>query len=127
MARRTRRKAPRRRRDNSIKILNLAEGYAQANIVTEAFMKTNPLEFVLGDVVPGIQSGGGISLSELIRRPELFGSVAERASNPSTLAQVAIMSAFTNLAFRFGKRALRRPISLMNRQVFKPLALGVKL
>jgi len=126
MARR-RRKATRRRRDTSLKILNLAEGYVQANIVTEALMRTNPIEFAVGDVVPGIASGGGISLVELLRRPDLIGTIGARASDPRNIANIAIQSALANVAFKFGKRALRRPINLMNRTVFKPLALGVKL
>ena len=110
MARRTRgRKAPRRRRDNSIKILNLAEGYVQANILTEAF------------------AGGGISLFELVKRPELLGVIGKNASNPGKLANVVIMSALANAGFRFGKRLLRKNINMVNRTVMKPLALGVKL
>jgi hypothetical protein len=123
-----RRRAPRRRRrDTSIKLLNVAEGLAQGSLLTQAAAKVNAVEFVLGDVVPGVSSGGGISLIEIVKRPELLQTMAENISKPSTLANVAINSALLSVAFRFGKRALRRPINLMNRQVFKPMALGVKL
>jgi len=122
-----RRKATRRRRDNSIKLLNVAEGLVQANIVTDKLMGVDALTFALGDVVPGISSGGGISLAEIIRRPELLNTVGERAMNPRNLAEIAITSAVANFGFRFAKRALRRPVNMLNRQVFKPLALGVKL
>ena len=128
MARRTRgRKAPRRRRDNSIKILNLAEGYVQANILTEAFAGSSALQFVAGEVVPGVESGGGISLFELVKRPELLGVIGKNASNPGKLANVVIMSALANAGFLFGKRLLRKNINMVNRTVMKPLALGVKL
>ena len=128
MARRTRgRKAPRRRRDNSIKILNLAEGYVQANILTEAFAGSSALQFVAGEVVPGVESGGGISLFELVKRPELLGVIGKNASNPGKLANVVIMSALANAGFRFGKRLLRKNINMVNRTVMKPLALVVKL
>tara|TARA_Y100000004_G_C8629973_1_gene292515 strand:- start:81 stop:416 length:336 start_codon:yes stop_codon:yes gene_type:complete len=108
-------------------ILGLAEGYVQANIVTENLMKTNPIEFVLGDVAPGIASGGGISLVEIIRRPDLLQSVGERAMNPSILGNIAIQSLVSRAAFKFGKRVLRPNINMLNRLVFRPANIGVKL
>ena len=108
-------------------ILGLAEGYVQANIVTENLMQTNPIEFVLGDVVPGIASGGGISLVELIRKPELISTVGARAMDPSRLANIAVQSLVARVAFKFGKRIMRPNVNLLNRLVFKPAGLGVKL
>jgi hypothetical protein len=108
-------------------ILGLAEGYVQANIVTENLMRVNPIEFVLGDVVPGIASGGGISLVELIRRPELIEQVGANAMNPARLGNIAIQSLVARAAFKFGKRIMRPNINLMNRLVFRPAGLGVKL
>ena len=127
VARRGRKKAPRRRRDNSIKVLNLAEGYVQANILTEAFAGSSALEFIGGEVIPGVSSGGGISLFEIVKRPELLGTIGERASDPSKIFNVVIMSALASTGFKFGKRLLRKNINMVNRMVFKPLALGVKL
>ena len=126
-ARRGSKKATRRRGPKMTSLLGLAEGYVQANIVTESLMKTNPLEFVLGDVVPGIESGGGISLVELIRRPELLGTVGMNASNPAVLANIAVQSLVARTAFKFGKRIMRPNINLMNRLVFRPAGIGVKL
>ncbi len=108
-------------------ILGLAEGYVQANIVTENLMQTNPIEFVLGDVVPGIASGGGISLVELIKRPELISTIGARAMDPSRLANIAVQSLVARVAFKFGKRIMRPNVNLLNRLVFKPAGLGVKL
>ena len=119
--------APRRRGPRMVSILGLAEGYVQANIVTENLMKVNPLEFVLGDVAPGISSGGGISLVEIIRRPELLGTIGMNASDPSKLANIAIQSLVSRVAFKFGKRVLRPNINLLNRLVFKPANIGVKI
>lgn len=124
--RRTRRKTP-RRRDRSIKVLNLAEGYVQANILTEAFAGSSALEFVGGEVLPGVSSGGGISLLEIVKRPELLGVIGERASDPSRIMNVVIMSAVASTGFKFGKRLLRKNINMVNRMVFAPLSLGVKL
>jgi hypothetical protein len=108
-------------------ILDLASGYVQANIVTENLMQTNPIEFVLGDVVPGIASGGGISLVELIKRPELISTIGARAMDPSRLANIAVQSLVARVAFKFGKRIMRPNVNLLNRLVFKPAGLGVKL
>jgi hypothetical protein len=123
-----RKMAPRRRRNNGVKLLGVAEAYVQANIVTQQLMDVNPLQFVVGDAGPSLQvSGGGISLLEIAKRPELLGTIGERAMNPERLINIAVMSAVTNVGFKFAKRALRRPINLMNRAVFRPLALGVSL
>ncbi len=127
MPARRRKKATRRRGPKMTSILGLAEGYVQANIVTENLMKTNPIEFVLGDVAPGIASGGGISLVEIIRRPDLLQSVGERAMNPSILGNIAIQSLVSRAAFKFGKRVLRPNINMLNRLVFRPANIGVKL
>ena len=127
MARRGRKMAPRRRGPRMTSILGLAEGYVQSNIITENLMRVNPIEFVLGDVAPGISSGGGISLVELIRRPELLGQIGANASDPSKLANIAVQSLMARVAFKFGKRVLRPNINLLNRLVFKPANIGVKL
>jgi hypothetical protein len=127
MAARRRKKATRRRGPKMTSIIGLAEGYVQANIVTENLMRTNPLEFVLGDVAPGISSGGGISLVEIIRRPDLLQSVGERAMNPSVLGNIAIQSLVSRAAFKFGKKVLRPNINMLNRLVFRPANIGVKL
>lgn len=127
MARRGRRKATRRRGPKMASILGLAEGIVAANIVTENLMKTSAVEFVLGDVVPGIASGGGISLIELIRRPELLSTVGANASNPAILGNIAVQSLVSRMAFKFGKRVMRPNINLINRLVFRPANLGVKL
>ena len=123
-----RKAAPRRRRGPKMtSIINLAEGYVATNIVTENLMKVNPIQFVLGDVAPGIASGGGISLVELIRRPDLLSQIGERAMNPSVLANIAVQSLISRVAFKFGKRIMRPNINQINRLVFREANLGVKL
>lgn len=123
------RMAPRRRRNNGVKLLGVAEAYVQANIVTQQLMDVNPIEFVAGSAGPTLMATGPgqISLLEIAKRPELLGTIGQRAMNPERLINIAIMSAGSAFAFRIAKRALRRPINLMNRTVFKPLALGVSL
>ena len=123
-----RRKAPRRRRDTSFRILSAAEGYVQANIVTEQLMDVSPIQFVFGDAGPSFAvSGGGISLIEIARNPALLGTIGARAMSPDAILNIAGKSALANIGFRFARKILRRPIAQMNRQVFKPLRMGVKL
>ena len=123
-----RKKAMRRRSPRSFKLLGLAEAAVQANIVTQELADVNVVQFIAGDAGPTLMaSGGGISLLEIAKRPELLGLIGERAMNPEKIINIAIKSAVANVSFRFAKKALRRPINLMNRTVFKPLALGVSL
>jgi len=123
-----RKAAPRRRRNNGVKLLGVAEAYIQANIVTQQLMDVNPIQFIVGDAGPTLQvAGGGVSLLELAKNPALLGPIGKRAMNPEKIINIAVMSALANVSFKFAKRALRRPINLMNRSVFKPLSLGVSL
>ena len=123
-----RRKAPRRRRDTSFRILSAAEGYVQANIVTDQLLDESPIQFVFGDAGPSFAvSGGGISLIEIARNPALLGTIGARAMSPDAILNIAGKSALANIGFRFARKILRRPIAQMNRQVFKPLGMGVKL
>ena len=119
--------APRRRTPKSIGILNTAEGLYQANILTKLAFNLNPLQFALGDAVPGYGSGGGTSLTELIKDPSRFEQVAARVANPELVVKAGIMSAVGNAGFRLGRRFLRRPISQINTKIMAPLSLGVRL
>lgn len=126
--RRGRGKKPRRRSPKTFKLLGLAEAVVQGNIITTELAGVDVGTFILGDAGPTLMaSGGGISLLEIAKRPELLGTIGARAMNPEKIINVAVKSAVANLGFRFAKKALRRPINLMNRTVFKPLALGVSL
>ena len=122
-----RKAAPRKRTPKSIGILNTAEGLYQANILTRLAFNLNPLQFALGDAVPGYGSPNGTALTELIKDPSRFDQVAARVSNPELVVKAGIMSAVGNAGFRLGRRFLRRPISQINTKIMNPLALGVKL
>ena len=106
----------------------MAEAAVQGKIVTTQLAGVSLDKFILGDAGPSLMvAGGGISLLEIAKRPDLLGTIGERAMNPEKIINIAIKSAVANVGFRFAKRALRRPINMMNRMVFKPLALGVSL
>ena len=109
-------------------ILGFAEAYAQGNLITQNFFDSNPISFLIGAVKgTGFSTSGGTSLIELVKQPERLETIAASRFNVENIATLAIQSAFLNFGFRTARRALRKPINMVNRTVFKPLALGVKL
>jgi len=139
-----RRKAPKRRRSRAVSLLNVAESYAYANILTTGLMGTTPVGFVtgatdLGQVMQtsysglerGVSSmvtvgGGAISLGDIVSAPDqAFGIVQSNFMN--NYQSMAVQSIGVGISFKLGKRLLRRPISNVNRNIFKPLGAGFKL
>ena len=152
MARR-RKKTRSRRRYTGINVLNLAEGYVQAGVWTDALFHVNPFEFVTGVVDgkynPGADGGSVITIPELLGGGSgavggNFGSYASDLPNAIArnlaggyshksdvtvmdaaggLIMPAIKTAAITAGFRFGKKLTRRPRSAVNRQL-KMLGLG---
>ena len=123
MVRRTKAQRKVRRRQAGIKILNIAEAYVQGSIVTQAFFDTTPVGFLFGDAGPTFAvSGGGVSLVEMVRNPEAaLSSVGARLMDPERLLVTALKSAGSNLAFRMGRKLLRRNIQSINKNFMVPL------
>ena len=67
-----------------------------------------------------------ISLIEIARRPELLSTIGARAMNPQNIINIAVKSAVANFGFRFARRAVSRPVRLINKQL-RMLNLGVTL
>jgi len=138
-----RKKASRRRSPRAVSLLNVAESYAYANVLTSGLMGTTPVGFVTGatdlgmkmvpDRVGGydtssmVMSGGdSISLGDIVSAPDAaFGIVQSNFMN--NYQAMAVQSIGIGLSFRLGKRLLKRPISNVNRNIFKPLGAGFKL
>ena len=144
--RRAKRKAPRRSR--AISALNVLESYMYANILSQGLAGSSPIEMVTGATDLGQQSvttystgafgygrsstsmqtvgAGQISLGDIVSSPGL--ALETISSNfMSNYQSMAVQSVLTGLTFRFGKRLLRRPISNINRNIMKPLGVGIKL
>jgi len=140
--RRSTRKAP--RRSKAISALNVFESYMYANILTQGSLGSSPLEFLTGaddlgetSFITGysqgalqygtaIQGAGQISLRDMISQPSL--ALATVQSNVMNNYQsMFIQSVSTRLAFKFGKKLLRAPISSVNRNLMRPLGIGIKL
>tara|TARA_R110002072_G_scaffold131138_1_gene270505 strand:- start:141 stop:563 length:423 start_codon:yes stop_codon:yes gene_type:complete len=137
-----RKKSSPRRRSRSVSLLNVAESYAYANILTSGLMGTTPVGFITGATDLGYKSsnvgagslmaspvmvgGDSISLGDIVSAPDAaFGVVQNNFMN--NYQSMAISSIGVGLSFRLGKRLLRRPISNVNRNIFKPLGAGFKL
>ncbi len=140
-----RKKKTRRRRDTSIRLLNVLEAYTYASILSEGIMGTSPWGFVTGDKdltqrsvydssvdttslswTGGVASPGGISLRDLASEPGQ--AISEMAGMfQANMTNMAIQGVMVGATFKFGKRLLRRQINNVNRNLFKPLGMGVKL
>ena len=139
-----RKKASRRRSPRVVSLLNVAESYAYANVLTSGLMGTTPVGFVRGDTDLGMKSissynqltgntmtdvavgGGAISLGDIVSAPDqAFGIVQNNFMN--NYQAMAVQSIGIGIGFRLGKRLLRRPISNVNRHIFKPLGAGFKI
>jgi hypothetical protein len=139
-----RRKSSPRRRSRATSLLNVAESYAYANILTTGLMGASPVGFITGKADLGFEEvrsynqltgnttslemvgGKVISLGDLISAPDqAFGIVQNNFMN--NYQQMAVQSLGIGIGFRLGKRLLRRPISNVNRNIFKPLGAGFKL
>tara|TARA_R100001224_G_C3933627_1_gene119680 strand:- start:233 stop:607 length:375 start_codon:yes stop_codon:yes gene_type:complete len=121
-------------------VINALEAYTYANILSEGIMGNSPYGFLTGasdikTVSMNVYGSGAesmtigaesLSLSEIVQHPDVaFGSM--QANFMNNYQAMAIQSLVTSVGFRFGKRLLRRPISNVNRNIMKPLGIGVKL
>ena len=138
-----RKKASRRRSPRAVSLLNVAESYAYANILTSGLMGTTPVGFVTGATDLGykmtsvgigmrpeqtlsVVGSEAISLGDIVSSPDqAFGIVQSNFMN--NYQQMAVQSIGVGIGFKLGKRLLRRPISNVNRNIFKPLGAGFKL
>jgi len=140
-----RKKSTRRSRSRAVSLLNVAESYAYANILTSGLMGTTPVGFVTGATDLGMArqasgmgylgnssssmvavGGGVISLGDIVTAPDqAFGIVQSNFMN--NYQSMAYQSIGVGIGFKLGKKLLRRPISNVNRNIFKPLGAGFKL
>ena len=137
-----RRKATRRRRDRSASLINLAESYAYADVLSSGVMGTSPIGFITGAADIGYKTPS-VGAGSLMAAPVMVGadqiSLADITSNPgasfnamqpnfqSNYMNMFYRAAAINVGFKLGKRLLRRPISNVNRNIFKPLGAVFKL
>ena len=137
-----RRKKSRRRRDTSIKLLNVMEAYAYADIGSRGIMGASPWEVITGGSSVGtskvydsglgltsmVSSGVGseVTLTEILQHPDMAFSAMQSNAMANWQAMV-IGSLGVSIGCKLGKKLMRRPIANVNRNIFKPLGIGVKL
>ena len=125
-------------------VINALEAYTYANILSTGIMGNTPYGFLTGksDIAQkslSVYGVGGVagtemittgaeelSLSELVQHPDVAFSTMQ-SNFMSNYQAMAIQSLVTSFSFRFGKKLLRRPISNVNRNIMKPLGVGIKL
>jgi hypothetical protein len=137
-----RRKSSPRRRSRSQSLINLAESYAYADTLTSGVMGTSPIGFFTGAADIGYKTpsvGAGlmqaspvmvgaeaISLADITTSPGQSFNVMQ-SNFQANYMNMFYRAAAINVGFKLGKRLLRRPISNVNRNIFKPLGAGFKL
>ena len=135
------RKKSRRRRDTSIKLLNVMEAYAYADIGSRGIMGASPWEVITGgssvgttkvyDSAFGTQMvstgvGSEVTLTEVLQHPDMAFSAMQSNAMANWQAMV-IGSLGVSIGFKLGKKLMRRPIANVNRNIFKPLGIAVNL
>jgi len=129
-----RKKAKRRRSPKTISLLNIAESYAYASVLTGGVMGNSPVGILGFDGSAGgagygmttTNGSGGMTLQSIISDPgSSFDSMSSNFMN--SYQAMAVSSIGIALTFKFAKKLLRRPISNVNRNLMKPLGIGVRL
>ena len=130
-----RKKSKRRRGPKMFSVISAIESYAYANLLTEGLAGNSPVGFITdgSDIAYGSTNGamtvtgaGQLSLSEIITHPTtaFTGMQANFMANYQTMAVQAIG---IGVGFKVARKLLRRPISNVNRNIMKPLGIGIKL
>lgn len=134
MARR-RKKTTRRRSPKTFKIINAIEAYAYANLLTQGIAGTGPVNFLTGgsDISMDYSNGAlqvtgtdQLSLSEIVTNPGAAFS-GMQMNFMQNYQQMAVQAVTISVGFRLAKRLLRKPINTVNRELIKPLGIGVAL
>ena len=130
-----RKKSKRRRGPKMFSVISAIESYAYANLLTEGLAGNSPVGFITGgsDISYGSSNGamtvsgaGQLSLSEIITHPTTaFTSM--QASFMANYQTMAVQAIGIGVGFKVARKLLRRPISNVNRNIMKPLGIGIKL
>jgi len=129
-----RKKAKRRRSPKTISLLNIAESYAYANVLTGGVMGNSPVG-VLGFDGSGAAGGAGYGMTTTNGAMTLSSIVSDPGSSFDTMSAnfmanyqaMAVSAIGIGITFKFAKKLLRKPISNVNRNLMKPLGIGVRL
>jgi phosphosulfolactate phosphohydrolase-like enzyme len=129
-----RKKAKRRRSPKTISLLNIAESYAYASVLTGGVMANSPVG-VLGFDGSGAAGGAGYGMTTTNGAMTLQSIVSDPGSSFDSMSAnfmanyqaMAVSAIGIGITFKFAKKLLRKPISNVNRNLMKPLGIGVRL
>ena len=129
-----RKKAKRRRSPKTISLLNIAESYAYASVLTGGVLANSPIG-VLGFDGSGAAGGAGYGMTTTNGAMTLSSIVSDPGSSFDSMSAnfmanyqaMAVSSIGIALTFKFAKKLLRKPIANVNRNMMKPLGIGVRL
>jgi len=129
-----RRKAKRRRSPKTISLLNIAESYAYASVLTGGVMGNSPVG-VLGFDGSAGGAGYGMATTNGTGSMTLTSIVSDPGSSFDTMSAnfmanyqaMAVSAIGIGITFKFAKKLLRKPIANVNRNLMKPLGIGVRL
>jgi hypothetical protein len=129
-----RKKAKRRRSPKTISLLNIAESYAYASVLTGGVMGNSPVG-VLGFDGSGAAGGAGYGMTTTNGAMTLSSIVSDPGSSFDMMSAnfmanyqaMAVSSIGIGLTFKFAKKLLRKPIANVNRTLLAPIGIGVRL
>ena len=134
------RKTKRRRSPKTISVMNVLESLTYASIISEGvagtsvfglFGDTDLQQSSVYDQGLGTSSmtwtgGGSLSLGDLVTEPAQALSIMQ-TNFSNNWKNMAVASFVTGLTFKFGRKLMRRPISNINRNIMKPLGVGIRV
>ena len=129
-----RKKATRRRSPKTISLLNIAESYAYASVLTGGVMANSPVG-VLGFDGSGAAGGAGYGMTTTNGAMTLSSIVSDPGSSFDSMSAnfmanyqaMAVSAIGIGITFKFAKKLLRKPIANVNRNLLKPIGIGVRL
>lgn len=126
-----RKKATRRRGPKTVSLINLAESYAYASVLIGGVANNTPVGFIGFDgngttAMATTNGGASVSLSSLVADPgQAFSSMQDAFMQ--NYQAMAVQAIGIGITFKFAKKLLRKPIANVNRNMMKPLGIGVRL
>ena len=129
-----RKKAKRRRSPKTISLLNIAESYAYASVLTGGVLANSPVGVLGFDGSAGgagygmttTSGAGAMTLSSIVSDPgSSFDSMS--ANFMANYQAMAVSAIGIGITFKFAKKLLRKPIANVNRNLLKPIGIGVRL
>jgi len=141
------RKKSKRRKKPTTSLISIVESVGYASIMTEGLFNTDPYNFITGQdnitlgpsasysgvfntaLTTGYGASTGadkITLREMFNNPTV-GFAVSQANLFNNWQSMMVKSIGWGIGMKVGKKLMRRPIANINRNIFKPLAMGVKL